>query len=313
MVCPHLVAGLLIPFIYYLGLHYSNGLITRTRGLILLGAVTTFLWIVELLRYISPSFRGHYNRLFRSIMRKQELLADSAANLDTQEGSLAHTVDQIVQSITTPLLGELPPSPRSHNHNDHATMPHLRSSAASASSSSSSVAINAASQFASPRDYDRLAKTGLSSQQISSLAPPVTSEKIFTGTGFFFLGCFLSMIFFEPTIATCSMFFLVLGDMTAAIVGISFGSIKIGKKSLEGTVAMFAVCFTIGSIFFFNVTGSSSIVFIAALTATLVELLGPEKWWADDNITIPLSTGMAFTAAFQIVSGGVPTTMIESF
>ena len=49
----------------------------------------------------------------------------------------------------------------------------------------------------------------------------------------------------------CFPVFLVLGDLSAALIGISFGKIKIGKKSLEGAVCtyvcsvcvrMFALC-----------------------------------------------------------------------
>ena len=57
-----------------------------------------------------------------------------------------------------------------------------------------------------------------------------------------------------PSIAMASTLFLVLGDMTAALVGVSFGgevsAIKLGrtgKKSIEGSVAMFAVCFLVGA------------------------------------------------------------------
>ena len=113
----HLV-GLLIPFIYYLGLHYSGGLLTRGRALLLLGSLTAFLWLVELLRWISPSFRARYNLLFRKIMRKSELAAPTM--LESSNGALppaavsafAAGVDSLVQTLTTPLLGELPATPQ---------------------------------------------------------------------------------------------------------------------------------------------------------------------------------------------------------
>ena len=54
-----------------------------------------------------------------------------------------------------------------------------------------------------------------------------------------------------------SILFLVLGDMSAALIGVSFGGevsvVKLGrcgKKSLEGSVAMFLVCFTMGCFIF---------------------------------------------------------------
>src|SRR4051812_36318134 len=99
----HLV-GLLIPSIYYLGLRYSNGLMTQNRGIVLLGIPTALLWIVELLRWISPVFRGHYNRIFANLLRKQEKAALAEEERALQEGSFAHSVDQLVEAITTPLL-----------------------------------------------------------------------------------------------------------------------------------------------------------------------------------------------------------------
>jgi len=101
--------------------------------------------------------------------------------------------------------------------------------------------------------------------------------------------------------------------MSAAMVGISFGctcfSFRIGKKSLEGTIAMFLVCMLVGGVFFASVPHCLPVVATAALAATLVELLGPERWYTDDNITIPLTTGVAFTLAFNFFAGGLPEDM----
>jgi hypothetical protein len=179
--------GLLIPSIWYLGLHYSDGLITRPFGIGLLGAVTAFIWVVELLRWISPAFRAHYNRLFSSIMRKHELVADAAAGLvKPEEGSLAHTVDELVKTITTPLLGELPESPSERQGADSST-PYLRSAAAAAGASSSTS--QTASQFSTPADYHKYDKPGVSPRTAAAGAPPkIESEKIFTGMPFF-LSC----------------------------------------------------------------------------------------------------------------------------
>jgi dolichol kinase len=46
---------------------------------------------------------------------------------------------------------------------------------------------------------------------------------------------------------------------------------------------------------------------IAAAAATLVELFGPDRWFCDDNVTIPIATGAAFTLAFTLIgNGGIP-------
>ena len=380
--------GLLIPSIYYLGLRYSNGVLTQSRGVVILGIPTFLLWVIEVLRWISPVFRGHYNRIFSSMLRAQEKAALAEEERILTEGSFAHQVDQLVEAITTPLLGELPASPSSpRNNNGHAQMEgmHTRGAAAAAAAAAAASAASAAAgiQSASSKplpdslaaDYSKSSRAGpiplppiardsprsgalhsSASSGGSAVAASEKSEKVFTGTGFFFLGCWLSVVWFTPTIGTASMLNLVLGDMSAAIVGISWGSLKIGKKSLEGTLAMFGVCCMIGSIFFSSgPQGTAVVVVLASLTATMVELLGPEKCqcaqhhqphkpllrvfelcvacpltislflvvpvlflvrcvvlcagWCDDNITIPLSTGIAYTIAFNLICGGVPKDM----
>jgi dolichol kinase len=59
---------------------------------------------------------------------------------------------------------------------------------------------------------------------------------------------------FPRDLAILSILYLVLGDMTAALVGVSFGGdaivLKRGRakasKSAEGSLGMFAVCFLLG-------------------------------------------------------------------
>ncbi|MES1911626.1 MAG: hypothetical protein MHM6MM_004033 [Cercozoa sp. M6MM] len=72
-----------------------------------------------------------------------------------------------------------------------------------------------------------------------------------TGMLFFSLGVFLSITFFPVRISIAAILFLVCGDLAAAMVGVSFGRTKIvGKKSLEGFLAMFVVCFVIAFVIF---------------------------------------------------------------
>ena len=79
--------------------------------------------------------------------------------------------------------------------------------------------------------------------------------KQLTGGCYFSLGCTLAISISPPSIAAASILFLVLGDMSAALIGVSFGGevsvVKLGrggKKSLEGSVAMFCICFLIGAL-----------------------------------------------------------------
>jgi dolichol kinase len=132
------------------------------------------------------------------------------------------------------------------------------------------------------------------------------SEKnTFTGSTYIFMAAFLCSVIFinHPHIAFIALSLFILGDAIAAIVGISIGKIKIGKKSLEGSAA----CFILGLLLFFFVYpqvpmlldrwhGSVplSLIFIASFSNTIFELfpisLGT-KMSINDNLSVPLITG----------------------
>ena len=110
-----------------------------------------------------------------------------------------------------------------------------------------------------------------------------------------------------PSIAMASVLFLVLGDMSAAIIGVSFGqetcTVKLGrggKKSIEGSVAMFIVCFLVGSTTFANVHLREYPVFFGALAATLTEVYEPLG--LNDNLTIPVFSSLALQWGFARIS-----------
>jgi len=128
-------------------------------------------------------------------------------------------------------------------------------------------------------------------------------KKQLTGGCYFSLGCTLSIAISPPSIAMASILFLVLGDMSAAIIGVSFGgetvSLKLGregKKSLEGSFAMFCICFVIGNTIFAEVHLGEYPVFFGALAATVTELYEPLR--INDNLSIPVLSSIAMQYAF---------------
>eukprot|EP00928_Gymnodinium_smaydae_P061445 TRINITY_DN45513_c0_g1_i1.p1 TRINITY_DN45513_c0_g1~~TRINITY_DN45513_c0_g1_i1.p1 ORF type:complete len:286 (+),score=31.72 TRINITY_DN45513_c0_g1_i1:190-1047(+) len=132
------------------------------------------------------------------------------------------------------------------------------------------------------------------------------------GGSYFALGCTLAITFFAPVIAMTSIIFLVLGDMSAALIGRSFGknfvSLGIGpdgKKSVEGSAAMFVVCLLFGLVLFSQVHLREYAVVIGALAATLVELYEP--FGINDNVTIPLISCLALTFGFARTYSCDPT------
>ena len=93
-----------------------------------------------------------------------------------------------------------------------------------------------------------------------------------TGGCYLSLGCTLTMAISPPSITMASILFLVLGDLSAAIIGVSFGketvSLKLGrqgKKSAEGSAAMLVICFVVGCTAFCGVELREYPVAIGAL------------------------------------------------
>ena len=69
-----------------------------------------------------------------------------------------------------------------------------------------------------------------------------------------------------------------------------------GKKSMEGSTAMFIICFVMGSTMFASIHLREYPVFFGALAATLVELYEPLG--LNDNLTIPLISSVAMQIGF---------------
>ncbi len=133
-----------------------------------------------------------------------------------------------------------------------------------------------------------------------------SEKKEMTGATYIFASAFIcSVIFYQdPQISFIALSLFILGDAVAAIVGIRFGRIKIGKKSLEGSAA----CFLLGLFLFFfvyphlpllldrwNGTVPVPLILIASFANTFFELfpirLG-KNLTINDNLSVPLITGM---------------------
>ena len=105
-----------------------------------------------------------------------------------------------------------------------------------------------------------------------------------TGATYYLISTFLCIFFFAKTLAIVCIFFMVLGDMAAALVGKMWGKTKLlAGKSLEGSAACFIVCAVIAL-----VKLNPVIAIVGALVATIVELI---PFPIDDNLTVPLISG----------------------
>ena len=108
---------------------------------------------------------------------------------------------------------------------------------------------------------------------------------------FYAFGIILALLLFHKPAGYVAITVLTLGDGFASLAGRRFGRRKIGlnkNKSLEGSLAFFISAF-VGALVF---TDPFRAV-LAAAVGTIVEILPLP---VNDNLTIPLFTGLALTA-----------------
>lgn len=123
----------------------------------------------------------------------------------------------------------------------------------------------------------------------------------FVGAFWFFFGCGVAFAVFPLNIASAACAMLAAGDGMSTIIGMKWGRHKIlGKKSLEGSLAML-VFSMIAGIFFV----SPPVAAAGAAVATVFELLPEASFFQkhrklgllDDNLLVPVLAGAAMLAA----------------
>lgn len=110
-----------------------------------------------------------------------------------------------------------------------------------------------------------------------------------SGSFFYVLSGFITIIFFEKNIAISSLCILSIADPLSSLLGSRFGRVRIFGKSLEGTMIFFVTAFIILRVFSFSIPIAAA----GAIIASLTELFSSRP--IDDNLSIPLVTAMAVT------------------
>ena len=118
-----------------------------------------------------------------------------------------------------------------------------------------------------------------------------------SGFPFYALGTSLSLFFFSEKIAILAILFLIFSDPISSVFGVLFGKDKIlPNKSLQGSLAGFVTCYVISLLYLLGsgVEDYSLIWFamLAAVIGVFSELLSV---FLDDNLTIPLVSGLGIT------------------
>lgn len=126
-------------------------------------------------------------------------------------------------------------------------------------------------------------------------------SNLFTGGTYLVISVFLSILFFEKSIAVKSILILTISDSLAAIIGRLAGRIRIGNKTLEGSIAFFISAIIITYVIpTYEYTGLTFYFagFIAVLITTVIEQI---TGFLDDNLSIPLTFGVLYTIFLKIL------------
>ena len=109
------------------------------------------------------------------------------------------------------------------------------------------------------------------------------------GSTYMAVASLLVFLFFDKELAILALMYIAVGDPLAGVVGKRYGRVKIGSKSVEGTVA-FAV--GAGGVGCALIAGGLDVPYWVALAGAgvgaLVELLPIP---VDDNLTVPAVSG----------------------
>ena len=109
-----------------------------------------------------------------------------------------------------------------------------------------------------------------------------------TGATWVFVGALFTILLVPDPFNIMSLLFLSFGDTFAAIIGIKFPYIKLGRKTLSGSIAGFFACLTIGLIFDFSI--AYEIIILGAFMAMFIEILPLP---INDNVSIPIFSGLS--------------------
>lgn len=129
------------------------------------------------------------------------------------------------------------------------------------------------------------------------LAPIIRDHEVkggFTGASYILTTSAVTILLFPKEIAVAAITFIIIGDTAAALIGRPWGRHKlIGKKSVEGSAACLVSLILIS----FVIPGLPTPAGIAgAVAATLAEAF---SWKIDDNLTVPLISGLAMLFVMQ--------------
>ena len=113
------------------------------------------------------------------------------------------------------------------------------------------------------------------------------SKGAITGATWLLFGNIITIYLYPIYIAVPALLFLSIGDSFAAIIGKFYSNIKLGEKSLTGSLA--GILSSIICVLFVNQILPTKIIILGAIFAMIIELI-PNP--INDNLTIPIISGL---------------------
>ena len=119
-------------------------------------------------------------------------------------------------------------------------------------------------------------------------------EADLTGGSYILFASTLSIFLFSKPIALAAIGFIILGDISSALIGRKYGKVTFGDKTLEGSLGFFVA----GLVVIVVIPDFPLLIGVAgALVATLVEALDLA---VDDNLLVPVISGVVMQLLTKI-------------
>jgi glycerol-3-phosphate acyltransferase PlsY len=116
-------------------------------------------------------------------------------------------------------------------------------------------------------------------------------EGMITGTTALLISNAIVIAFFNKWVAIVSLVYMLFGDAAAAIVGTKYGKVKMGGKTLEGSLSFFITAMVLALIFsqWMKIPIHPLILIFGAIAATITEALPIE---INDNLTVAIASAI---------------------
>ena len=117
----------------------------------------------------------------------------------------------------------------------------------------------------------------------------------FTGATYILISVCFTVAMYTKPVAIAALTFIIVGDTLAALVGRRFGRHRFGRKSVEGSLACLAGTLLVAVLV---PDLALPVALFGAVVAAITEALSTR---IDDNISVPIVSGLAMTLLSRIL------------